>query len=75
MSPSCRRSGYGFEKTASGQRDKDWARTIVLLNMDVLDSEFVANTLNVLLKFKSDIDSVSSELPRLMRETQTAAAD
>ena len=53
----------------------DWARTIVLLNMDVLDSEFVANTLNVLLKFKSDIDSVSSELPRLMRETQTAAAD
>ncbi|MGB0343455.1 MAG: AAA family ATPase [Parvibaculales bacterium] len=53
----------------------DWARTIVLLNMDVLDSEFVANTLNVLLKFKSDIDSVSSELPRLMRETQTATAD
>ena len=48
----------------------DWARTVVLLNMDVLESDFVKNTLNVLLKFKSDIESVESELPRLMRESQ-----
>ena len=48
----------------------DWARTVVLLNMSVLDSEFVQNTLNVLLKFKSDIEAVESEMARLMRETQ-----
>lgn len=48
----------------------DWARTVVLLNMAVLDGEFVKNTLNVLLKFKSDIENVEGELARLMRETQ-----
>ena len=48
----------------------DWARTVVLLNMAVLDSDFVKNTLNVLLKFKSDIENVEAELARLMRETQ-----
>ena len=48
----------------------DWARTVVLLNMGVLDSEFVQNTLNVLLKFKSDIENVEGELARLLRETQ-----
>ena len=48
----------------------DWARTVVLLNMAVLDSEFVKNTLNVLLKFKSDIENVEAELARLMRETR-----
>ena len=47
----------------------DWARTVVLLNMDVLDGDFVKNTLNVLLKFKSDIEAAESELPRLMRES------
>ena len=34
----------------------DWARTVVLLNMNVLEADFVKNTLNVLLKFKSDIE-------------------
>ena len=52
----------------------DWARTVVLLNMDVLDPEFVRNTFNVLLKFKSDNDNVEAELNRLLRETQGVAA-
>ena len=52
----------------------DWARTVVLLNMDVLDPEFVRNTLNVLLKFKSDNDNVEAELGRLLRETHGVAA-
>ena len=51
----------------------DWARTVVLLNMGVLDSDFVQNTLNVLLKFKSDIENVEGELARLLRETQMSA--
>ena len=52
----------------------DWARTVVLLNMNVLQADFVKNTLNVLLKFKSDIENVESELPRLMRESQPPEA-
>jgi MoxR-like ATPase len=48
----------------------DWARTVVLLNMSVLDAEFIRNTLNVLLKFRSDIENVEGEIARLMRETQ-----
>jgi len=52
----------------------DWARAIVLLNMKVLDADFVRNTLNVLLKFKSDIDNVESEVTRILRETESAAA-
>jgi MoxR-like ATPase len=52
----------------------DWARAIVLLNMDVLDADFVRNTLNVLLKFKSDIDNVEGEVVRILRETQSAEA-
>ena len=52
----------------------DWARDIVLLNMQVLDADFVSNTLNVLLKFKSDIDNVETEVTRILRETESAAA-
>ena len=52
----------------------DWARAIVLLNMKVLDADFVRNTLNVLLKFKSDIDNVEPEVTRILRETESAAA-
>ena len=52
----------------------DWARAIVLLNMDVLEADFVRNTLNVLLKFKSDIDNVNGEVVRILRETQSADA-
>ena len=52
----------------------DWARAIVLLNMQVLDADFVRSTLNVLLKFKSDIDNVETEVTRLLRETESAAA-
>lgn len=52
----------------------DWARAIVLLNMQVLDADFVRNTLNVLLKFKSDIDNVETEVTRVLRETESAAA-
>ena len=48
----------------------DWARTIVLLNMDVLDSEFVANTLNVLLKFEEDIEVAEKEVAQLVRQAR-----
>lgn len=66
--------GLDLKKPPAVSETIDWARTVVLLNMDVLDPEFVRNTLNVLLKFKSDNDSVEAELNRLLRETQGVAA-
>ncbi len=52
----------------------DWAHTLLLLNIDKLDEDFVRTTLNVLLKFKSDIDNVEADMVRLMRQTQGVAA-
>ncbi|MBE8190951.1 MAG: MoxR family ATPase [Alphaproteobacteria bacterium] len=64
--------GLDLKKPPAVSETIDWARTLVLLNVDILEEEFVRNTLNVLLKFRSDIEQVESELPRLMRETQEA---
>jgi MoxR-like ATPase len=51
----------------------DWARTLILLNARQLDPDFVANTLNVLLKFRSDIDIIEPQVATLLRESQLAA--
>ena len=40
----------------------DWARTLLLLHSDALDSDLVKETLNVILKFQDDIDTVEAEL-------------
>ena len=53
----------------------DWARTLVLLNVQTLDSAFVQDTLNVLLKFKSDIENVESDVTRMLREINSVAAN
>ena len=52
----------------------DWARTLVLLNVQTLDASFVQDTLNVLLKFKSDIENVESDVTRVLREINAVAA-
>jgi MoxR-like ATPase len=43
----------------------DWARTLMLLHADELDNELVRNTLNVILKFQSDIEAVEPQLNAL----------
>ena len=40
----------------------DWARTLILLHSETLDTELVRQTLNVILKFQEDIETVSGEL-------------
>ncbi len=45
----------------------DWARTLMLLNANQLDSQLVRSTLNVLLKFQDDIEHVDTEIPSLTR--------
>lgn len=45
----------------------DWARTLILLHADVLDEKVVRDTLNVLLKRQSDIQTVQERLGDLTR--------
>ena len=44
----------------------DWARVLLLLHADQLQSEVVQETLNVLLKYEEDIESVRSKIPGLV---------
>ena len=50
----------------------DWARTLVLLHAEELDSALVRSTLNVLLKFQDDIENVDAEIPSLTRQAVKA---
>ena len=40
----------------------DWARTLILLNTEILAPDLVRDTLNVILKFQEDIETVQSEI-------------
>lgn len=40
----------------------DWARTLILLHTESLDADLVKQTLNVILKFQEDIETVEAEL-------------
>lgn len=43
----------------------DWARTLILLNTETLSPDLVRDTLNVILKFQEDIETVNSELQNI----------
>jgi len=40
----------------------DWARTLILLHSESLDADLVKQTLNVILKFQEDIETVEADL-------------
>jgi len=46
----------------------DWARALVLLNVNELDRHWVEETLNLLLKFQDDIEVVKPEIPQMLKE-------
>lgn len=46
----------------------DWARTLLLLHAEELDTELVRETLNVLLKFQDDIENLDAELLSMTRQ-------
>ncbi|MEQ8747444.1 MoxR family ATPase [Pyruvatibacter sp.] len=48
----------------------DWARALLLLHTQDLDEEMVRNTLNLLLKFEDDIESVENEIPGMVRRAR-----
>jgi MoxR-like ATPase len=58
--------GLELEKAPSISETLDWARTLVLLSVDHLDAETTRETLNLLLKYKADLDLANRELGALV---------
>jgi MoxR-like ATPase len=61
-----------FKKQPSVSESIDWARVLVLLHASVLEEQTVRDTLNVLLKFESDIESARSHIAHLTQKAQQA---
>ena len=56
-----------LKKVPSVSETIDWGKSMILLNIKTLDPEIVRETLNILLKFQSDIDAADSEIEALVR--------
>lgn len=46
----------------------DWARTLLLLNVEAFEAEWVDKTLTVLLKHQDDVERIREKLPMLMKK-------
>jgi MoxR-like ATPase len=51
-----------LKKAPSVSETIDWARTLVLLGVEQIDAETATNTVNILLKYQTDIAKVVKEL-------------
>ena len=51
-----------LKKAPSVSETLDWARTLMLLNIDSIDEQTAKDTLNVLLKYQTDIAKAAKEL-------------
>ena len=51
----------------------DWARTLILLHSESLDPDLVRQTLNVILKFQEDVETVEAELQGLTNRALKAS--
>jgi MoxR-like ATPase len=61
-----------LRKLPSISETVDWARVLVLLNVESLDADLVRETLNVLLKFEQDVTAVEARIPEMLsRQAQT----
>ena len=61
-----------LKKLPSISETIDWARVLLLLHADSLNTALVRDTLNVLLKFEQDIAAVERSVPELTRKAQQA---
>ncbi|HEV2766177.1 MAG TPA: MoxR family ATPase [Acidimicrobiales bacterium] len=54
--------GLDLKKPPSVSETLDWARTLVLLNIETIDAEQAVDTLHILLKYRSDIAKATKAL-------------
>lgn len=58
---------HDLKKLPSVSETVDWARALILLNVETLAPQTVRDTLNVLLKFEEDIAAVAGEIAPMTR--------
>ena len=63
-----------MKKLPSVSESIDWARVMVLMHTAVLTEELVRDTLNVLLKFESDIEAAGKRITEFTKQAQQALA-
>ncbi|MDP9019899.1 MAG: MoxR family ATPase, partial [Actinomycetota bacterium] len=54
--------GLDLKKPPSISETLDWARTLLLFNIDTVDAEQAVDTLHILLKYRSDIAKATKAL-------------
>jgi MoxR-like ATPase len=59
-----------LKKPPSVSETIDWARVLVLLHAKTLETELVRDTLNVLLKFETDIEAAGRQLGELVAKAR-----
>jgi MoxR-like ATPase len=59
-----------LKKSPAVSETIDWARALLLLNVKELDSHWVKETLNLLLKFQDDIELVEPEITTLLKDAR-----
>ncbi|MCG8590052.1 MAG: MoxR family ATPase [Proteobacteria bacterium] len=62
-----------LKKTPSISETLDWARALLALNANDLESEMVSETLNVILKYEGDVQKAQKELSVLLEKRQAEA--
>ena len=62
-----------LKKVPAVSESIDWARALLLLNVDELNREWVETTLNLLLKFQDDIEIVEPEINQLLSNMRKSA--
>jgi len=65
--------GLDLKKLPSVSETIDWAKVMVLLHASVLDVDMVRDTLNVLLKFESDIEAAGKQLDSMTHKARQEA--
>ena len=65
-----------LKKHPSVSETLDWAKTLLLLGVEKIDSDVAAETVNVLLKYRSDIEKAIKEFadnPEVAEDEEGAA--
>jgi MoxR-like ATPase len=64
--------GLDLKKAPSVSETIDWAKVLVLLHASKLNSDLVKDTLNIVLKFEEDIETVEGRIHDLIRKAVEA---
>lgn len=65
--------GMQLKKAPSIAETLDWARALVVLNARELSAELVQDTLDVVLKYETDIHRVRAAVPKLMSDASVGS--